>query len=74
MIDLMRRHHGRDEGEKPIIRLATVPSNCKSTPSPKRRQHSKSLIIYQLFNNRFHPNIKLGKVYQISYAFSPPID
>ena len=50
MVDVLSRHHGGDEGDEPPRHLPTVLGDCESTPPPKRRQHSKSLTIYQLVN------------------------
>ena len=50
MTDVMSRNHGGDGGDEPPRHPPTVPSYCESTPPPKRRQHSKSLVVYLLFN------------------------
>ena len=60
MTDVISRHHGGDEGDEPPRHPPSVPSNCESTPPPKRRQHSKSLTIYQLVN-------KLGSYIPIQF-------
>ena len=50
MTDVLPRHHGGDKSDKPPRHSPIVPSDYESAPSHKRRQHSKSLTIYQLFN------------------------
>ena len=50
MTDVLPRHHGGDENDEPPRHPSTVPGNCEFAPPPKRRQHSKSLTVYQLFN------------------------
>ena len=55
MIDVMFRLDRGDMGDEPPKYPPTVPDDCESVPSPKRRQHSKSLTIYQLFNKLGDP-------------------
>ena len=50
MADVMSRHHGGDGGDESPRHPPTVRGECASTSPSKRRQHSKSLIVYQLFN------------------------
>ena len=50
MTEVMPSHHGGDGGDEPPRHLpSTVPADCQSTPPPKRRQHYKSLTIFQLY-------------------------
>ena len=50
MSDVISRHYGGNGGHVPPRQPPTVPGDCESASPPKRRQHSKSLIVYQLFN------------------------
>ena len=50
MVGVMFRHHGGDVDDELPRHPPIVPGDCESAPPPKRRQHSKSLIVYQLFN------------------------
>ena len=50
MADVMSRYHGGDEGDEPPRHPPTVLSDCEFALPPKRRQHSKSLTVHQLFN------------------------
>ena len=46
----MSKHHGGDGGDKPPRHPLTIPDDYESASPPKRRQHYKSLTIYELFN------------------------
>ena len=46
----MSRHHGGDGGDELLRHPLTIQGDCESAPPPKRRQHSKSLTAFQLFN------------------------
>ena len=50
MTDVLFRHHVRDRGDEPPMHYPTMSGDCESIPHPKRRQHSKSLIVYYLIN------------------------
>ena len=50
MADVMSRYHGGDKGDELPRYRPTVPGDCESSLPFKRRQHSKSLTAYQLFN------------------------
>ena len=50
MSDVLPRHHGGDGGDESPRNPPIVPDDCESAPPPKRRQHSKSLTVYQLIN------------------------
>ena len=51
MADVMPSHHGEDGGDEPPRHPPSiVPANCESAPLPKRRQHYKSLMVFQLYN------------------------
>ena len=50
MADVLPRHHGGDRGDEPPRHPPSVLGDYESAPPPKRRQHSKSLTVYQLFN------------------------
>ena len=47
----MPSHHGGDWGDElPKHPPNTVPIDCESIPPPKRRQHYKSLTVFQRYN------------------------
>ena len=50
MANVLSRHHGRDEGDELPRHPPIVPGDCESASPPKRRQHYKSLSVYQLVN------------------------
>ena len=50
MADVMPTHYRENEGDEPPKHPPTLPTDCESAPPPKRRQHSKSLIVFQLYN------------------------
>ena len=51
MADVMPSHHGGDKGDEPPRHPpCIVPGDCKSAPPPKRRQHYKSLTMFQLYD------------------------
>ena len=62
MADALSKHHGGDGGKVSPKRPTIVYGDCESTTPPKKSQHSKSLIVYQLFN-------KIGKVIPIQFDF-----
>ena len=37
MIDVLSRHHGGDRGDEPPRHPSTIPANCESAPSSKKR-------------------------------------
>ena len=50
MANVMPRNHEGDRSHEPPRHPPTIPADCESAPPPKRRQHSKSLIVFQLYN------------------------
>ena len=51
MADVMPSHHGSDGGDElPRHPSSTVLANCQFALPPKRRQHYKSLTVFQLYN------------------------
>ena len=50
MADVMPRHHRGDGGDEPYRYPPTIPIGCEFAPPPKRRQHLKSLMVFQLYN------------------------
>ena len=50
MTDVMPSQHGGDEGDEPPRHPPSiVPADCQSASPPKRRQHYKSLMVFQLY-------------------------
>ena len=51
MAEVMPSHHKGDRGDEPPRHPpSTVPTDCQFAPPPKRRQHYKSLTVFQLYN------------------------
>ena len=56
MADVMSSHHEGNEGDElPRHPPSIVPADYESAPPPKRRQHYKSLKVYQLYNKLGRP-------------------
>ena len=56
----MPTYHGGDEGDELSRHPPSVPVDCESARPLKRRQHSKSLIVFHLYN-------KLGGLIPIQF-------
>ena len=54
MANVMSMHHIGDVGDEPPKHSPIVPGDCESAMPLKKRYHSKSLIVYQLFNKLGH--------------------
>ena len=51
MADVMPSHHGRNGGNKPPRHPpSTFPVDCEFASPPKRKQHYKSLTVFQLYD------------------------
>ena len=50
MVDVLPRHHGEDEGNESPRHPPIILDDWESAPPLKRKKHSKSLAVYQLFN------------------------
>ena len=48
--EVMPRHHGVDGGDEPPRHPPTILGDCESAPPPKRRQRTKSLTFFRLYN------------------------
>ena len=76
MTDVMSSYHGGDGGDEPPRHPPpTVPADCESALPPKRKQHYKSLTVFQLYNKLQGPiSIEFDLEGEIFYAVGQYFD